>query len=163
MFNNMGYLLSTFQGNLLPLPGAKEDPETMNWWTTQPEAWKMLQLDREDPEALIRRYYRWLSDWSNKLEAKLVFVGYPASYDFSFVYWYLHHFVGDSPFGFQALDLKTYAMAALKKEFKETHKSSMPKEWFEGVEEHTHEALQDAIEQGRLFFRIRKHLEEGKS
>lgn len=153
-FSDDGTLLSIFQENLLPLPGAKEDPETMNWWKTQPEAWKKLLLDRREPSSVMSIYHEWLVG----LAPKPIFVGYPASYDFCFVYWYLIHFTGHSPFGHQALDLKTYAMAALEKEFKKTHKSSMPKEWFENLETHTHEAVQDAIEQGKLFFNIRAHL-----
>ena len=43
-----------------------------------------------------------------------MFVAYPAGFDFLFVYWYLIHFVGRSPFSFSALDMKTYAAALLK-------------------------------------------------
>jgi len=35
---------------------------------------------------------------------KPVFVGYPAGFDFLFVYWYLIRFTGESPFSFSALD-----------------------------------------------------------
>ena len=58
------------------------------------------------------------------------------------------------PFSFCALDLKTYAMAALDTEFVETTKSIMPKEWL--TKEHPNVALGDAIEQGETFFAIRK-------
>jgi len=37
-------------------------------------------------------------------------VGYPAAFDFLFVYWYLIRFTGESPFSHSALDLKTYAV-----------------------------------------------------
>jgi hypothetical protein len=32
-------LLDTFEVNLEALPQAKSDPETMEWWSRQPEAW----------------------------------------------------------------------------------------------------------------------------
>jgi hypothetical protein len=46
------------------------------------------------------RYVAWLKT----LPGKTVFVGYPAAYDFLFVYWYLMRFAGESPFTHQALD-----------------------------------------------------------
>jgi hypothetical protein len=67
-----------------------------------------------------------------------------------FVYWYLIRFAGESPFSFSALDVKTYAMALLKKGYRQAVKRNMPKAWFDDLP-HTHCALDDAIEQGALF------------
>jgi len=67
-----------------------------------------------------------------------------------FVYWYLIRFTGQSPFSHSALDIKTYAMALLRKPYRESVKKNMPKEWFDPAP-HTHVALDDAIEQGALF------------
>jgi hypothetical protein len=75
---------------------------------------------------------------------------YPAGFDFLFVYWYLIRFAGESPFSFSALDIKTYAMALLKKDYRQSTKGGMPKSWFDS-HPHTHIALDDAIEQGALF------------
>jgi hypothetical protein len=77
-------------------------------------------------------------------------VAYPAGFDFLFVYWYLIRFVGESPFSFSALDMKTFAMALLKSEYREVVKKNMPKRWFDPLP-HTHIAVDDAIEQGALF------------
>ena len=63
------------------------------------------------PETATRRYVIWLK----ALPGKPVFVGYPAGFDFLFVYWYLIRFAGESPFSFSALDIKTYAIAVLKR------------------------------------------------
>ena len=79
-----------------------------------------------------------------------VFVAYPAGFDFLFVYWYLIRFAGESPFSFSALDIKTYAMAMLKIGYRESVKRNMPRRWFDPFQ-HTHVALDDAIEQGALF------------
>jgi hypothetical protein len=79
-----------------------------------------------------------------------VFVGYPAAFDFMFVYWYLIRFAGSSPFSHAALDIKTYAMALLGTEYRATVKRAMPSNWFDDAP-HTHVALDDAIEQGALF------------
>jgi hypothetical protein len=77
-------------------------------------------------------------------------VGYPAGFDFLFVYWYLIRFAGESPFSFSALDIKTYAMAMLKTGYRDAVKRNMPRRWFD-ERPHTHVALDDALEQGALF------------
>ncbi len=93
------------------------------------------------------------TDWLDALPGKPVFVGYPAAYDFLFVYWYLIRFTGRSPFAHSALDIKTYAMAVLGTDYRDSVKRRMPREWF-GMSRHTHRALDDAIEQGELFCAI---------
>jgi hypothetical protein len=88
--------------------------------------------------------------WVDALPGKPVFTAYPAGFDFLFMYWYLIRFAGRSPFSFSALDVKTYAMAMLKKDYRECTKKRMPRHWFDDLR-HTHQALDDAIEQGALF------------
>ena len=91
--------------------------------------------------------------WLKSLNGEPVFVAYPAAYDFMFVYWYMMRFVGESPFSFSALDIKTYAMVVLGTNYRGATKKNMPKEWFDPLP-HTHTALDDAIEQGALFCNI---------
>ncbi len=139
-------LVSTFTVNLLPLPDANPDPETMAWWNTQPDAWKATQVDPKDPSEAMRLYLEWVKS----LPGTPVFVAYPAGFDFLFVYWYLIRFTSESPFAHSAIDIKTYAMAMLKSEYRRSGKSNMPKHWFDELP-HRHIALDDAIEQGALF------------
>lgn len=139
-------LVDTFSVNLEVLPGAQGHPDTMAWWQTQPEAWKACREDLEAPESAMKRYV----DWLEKLPGKPVFVAYPAGFDFLFVYWYLIRFAGKSPFSFAALDIKSYACAVLRLDFRATTKRRMPRHWFDS-RRHTHVALTDAIEQGELF------------
>lgn len=141
--------VDTFQIRLQPLSEATPDPKTMEWWATQPEAWAWVIQERVEPLPAMQEYCAWLK----ALPGKPVFVGYPVTYDFMFVYWYLIRFCGESPFGFQGLDIKTYAAAVLRQRFRETSKKYMPAEWF-GNDPHTHIPLSDALEQGRLFLRI---------
>ena len=139
-------LVGTFSANLETLPGASQHPNAMRWWSQLPEAWQAAREGARDPADVMRDYLKWLKS----LPGKPVFVGYPAAFDFLFVYWYLIHFTGESPFRHSALDIKTYAMAMLKTPFRQTTKRSMPRRWFGGGR-HTHHALEDAIEQGLLF------------
>ena len=140
-------LLSTFSANLETLPGATGHPDTMAWWQTQPEAWAACRHDLQPPEVAMKAYLFWLK----ALPGKPVFVAYPVAFDFMFVYWYLIRFAGESPFSHSALDIKTLAMALLKKPYRESTKPNMPKRWFDAGLPHTHTALDDAIEQGALF------------
>lgn len=139
-------LVATFSANLATLPDATGDEKTMAWWATQPEAWAACRTSPEEPAAALPRY----RDWLLGLPGKPVFVGYPAAFDFLFVYWYLIRFAGSSPFSHSALDIKTYAMAMLGGDYRSTSKRTMPREWFDDLP-HSHVALDDAIEQGALF------------
>jgi hypothetical protein len=140
-------LLGTFSANLEMLPGASGHPETMKWWETQKAAWDASRQNPQEPARAMRDYVAWLKG----LPGKPIFVGYPVVFDYMFVQWYLHKFTGASPFSFYALDIKTYAMAMLNRDYKEISKAVMPRRWFDPGLPHTHLALDDAIEQGALF------------
>jgi hypothetical protein len=150
-------LLNTFTANLETLPDASPDPGTMAWWQQHADAYAATRTDLEAPETAMRRYVAWLK----RLPGKPVFVAYPAGFDFLFVYWYLLRFAGESPFSFSALDIKTYAMALLRTEYREASKRNMPRHWFDPIK-HTHVALDDAIEQGALFCNMLAENRRGK-
>jgi hypothetical protein len=135
-----------FAVNLAPLPGAAAHPRTTTWWGAFPEALAIARVDPEEPATAMVRYVKWLRE----LPGRVVFVGQPAGYDFMWVYWYLQRFAGDSPFGHSALDVKTYAMALLKKPYRDCVKGALPAVWRDPLP-HTHVALDDAREQGALF------------
>lgn len=142
---------STFTANLELLEGASQDHDTMLFWARNEKAYQATRVEPEDPGDAMDRFATWLEKFRRP-----VFVGYPATYDFMFVYWYLIRFAGRCPAGFQGLDLKTYAMAILGTSFKESSKKRYPKEWFDPDIPHTHVALADAIEQGRMFAKMRQ-------
>lgn len=139
-------LVSTFTANLELLPGANGHADTMAWWEKNREAWNASRTDLRSPAEAMGNYVTWL----DALPGLPVFVGYPAAFDFMFVYWYLIRFVGRSPFSFSALDIKTMAMVMLRRDYRRSTKSSMPKRWFDDLP-HSHVALDDAIEQGAMF------------
>jgi hypothetical protein len=139
-------LVGTFAANLRALPGATGHPRTMEWWRTQPEARAECRRDQQEPSVAMPAYAAWIK----ALPGRPVFVAYPAGFDFTFVYWYLVRFAGESPFSFSALDAKSFAMALLGTGYRETTKRRMPREWFDPLP-HTHKALNDAIEQGAMF------------
>lgn len=154
-FTESGLLQSTFTVNLELLPGAIPDPGTMQWWETQPEAWAAHRQNLFPPEAGMKGFARWVASLEEQgLSGKPVFIAYPAGFDFTWGYWYMMRFVGTSPFSFSALDIKSYACAKLGTPFREVSKKTLdaylPKD-----RKHTHVAVDDAIEQGMLFFNLR--------
>jgi len=151
-------LLATWTANLELLPGASGHPDTMAWWGSQPDAWAACRSDLRAPDEAMPAYATWVEE----LPGKPVFVAYPAGFDFMFVHWYLHRFVGRSPFSHAALDVKTLAMAVLGSKFHEASKRAFPRRWFDPLP-HTHVALDDAIEQGAMFCNILAELRATKS
>jgi hypothetical protein len=140
-------LVQTFSANLETLAGASADPVTMAWWKTQPLAWEASRRNPQPPVLVMPQYVSWLKG----LPGNAVFVGYPAAFDFMFITYYLYRFAGESPFLYFALDIKSYAMAMMKKrDFYDVNKDSMPKHWFDDLP-YTHIALDDAVSQGALF------------
>lgn len=151
-FTPDGNMLSTFSSNIYAMPGSNPDPDTARWWLSHPEAWAEVCRDRQEPDKAMAAF----KEWVTKQPGKPVFVGYPAGFDFLFVYWYLIKFTGSSPFSFSALDMKTYAMAVLGLPYRDSVKKNFPKVWF-GHDKHSHVAVEDAIEQGRIFCKMLKH------
>ncbi len=135
--------LGEFSRNLEDLPDSTTHPDTQKFWDINPEALEACRKNPEDPELVMKEY----SSWLKSLPGKPVFMGYPAGYDFTFVYWYLVYFTGNSPFGFSCLDMKSYAMAKLGTPFRGTVKKKFP---WKSSHRHTHEALDDAREQGEI-------------
>lgn len=159
-FGSSGELLETFSVNLEKMEGAIENPATMKFWEENKAAYLETRAGTVRPEEAMVRFSCWVKKYANP-----VFVGYPASYDFMFVYWYLIHFTGQSPFSFSAFDIKTAAALVLDCGYREATKRKMPKSWFRPGLKHTHVAAEDAVEQGHLFFKVMeamKKLHEGR-
>jgi hypothetical protein len=157
-------LLGTFSANLETIPGSSAHPDATAWWAAHPEAWAAARRDLQPPEVAMGHYERWLS----ALPGQPVFVGYPAGFDFMFVYWYLMTFVGSSPFRRMALDVRTYAMALLALPYGDCSREDIAGRWSQ-TRPHTHNALDDAIEQGEIFCALlqerlgNRHLPEGET
>lgn len=139
-------LISTFSANLDTLEGAEGHPRNMEFWAKEPEAWAICRKDTRPAAEVMVEYAAWLK----ALPGRPIFVGYPLGFDFAFIYWYLHKFAGESPFGHNGIDMKTLSMALMKTDYRGAGKHRMPQRWFD-ESPHTHVALDDAIEQGALF------------
>jgi hypothetical protein len=84
-------------------------------------------------------------------DRRAVLVAYPAAFDWSFVHWYFSSFVGSSPFGHgTCIDIRSLYIGASGSTYDRSSKSHLPHELLPHSP-HTHNALDDAIEQGELF------------
>ncbi len=93
-----------------------------------------------------------LRDWvvSASGGASPIFVGFNAGFDWSFVNWYFHRFLGDNPFGFAPLDVKSYYMGLTGCSWEETQSSRIRAE-FQPAKTGDHNALNDARAQAKMF------------
>ncbi len=116
-------------------------------------------LDREalthsgtDPMVAMRDAAEWVIAQSK--DARAVLVGYPVVFDWMFLHWYFMHFVGKSPFGFSgALDMKTMYQQKAGVTLDVAGRSDLPPE-LSSRRQHTHNALDDAVEQAEIFNRL---------
>jgi hypothetical protein len=141
-----GQELGTFYANLDPLPGAQQDPDTMNWREKNQSAYDATRVNTLDPALAMKNFV----DWVNQFPYQPVAVASPAGYDWTFLYWYLIKFAGISPFSFSCLDMKTLAISLMKTTYRKSNKRNWPKHWHSNFP-HTHNGLDDAREQGHSF------------
>jgi hypothetical protein len=85
-----------------------------------------------------------------QLPGKHFFVGYPAAFDFLFVYWYLIQSPARVRFRIRRLDIKTFALALLKRGFRDSTRKPCPRAALTSRCT-THRALDDAIDQRARF------------
>jgi hypothetical protein len=127
----------------------------------EPTALAAIGMDREqlaqdgaDPAAAMTEAAAWVQKIAREISgaAKPVFVAYPLGFDWMFVYWYLVRFSETgSPFGFSSfLDMKTLYAARAGATVGASTKAQMPRHLLSN-RKHTHNALDDAIEQGEMF------------
>jgi hypothetical protein len=108
-----------------------------------------LLRDGADPGLAMAELTEWVRTTAG--DARPVFVAYPACYDWLFVYWYLIRFVGSSVFGHSGcFDMKTMYATKADALIGAAVKRAMPRH-LHSRRQHTHNALDDAIEQADLF------------
>ena len=80
-------------------------------------------------------------------------MGFNAAFDWSFVNWYFHTYLGENPFGFAPLDIKGYYMGLRGCAWSETKSSRIPPE-YQSAPHTAHNALADAKAQAEVFLKL---------
>jgi DNA polymerase III epsilon subunit-like protein len=113
-----------------------------------------LEKDGQSPEDAMRCFAEWILQICGS-GATPVFVGLNAPFDWSFVNYYFHRFLGENPFGFTAVDIKAYFMGLTGCSWSDTRSSAIAKLAHPELEGN-HDALHDARYQAELFRLIRQ-------
>lgn len=104
-----------------------------------------------EPEVGMLEFKNWIDTVSK--DNRPVFTGFNATFDWMFVAYYFHRFLGHNPFRISGLDIKAYYMGKFGTSWGNIAKRRMDPR-FLSDKRHTHNALDDAIEQAEIFCKI---------
>jgi ribonuclease T len=110
-----------------------------------------LRESGAEPEVAMLSFRDWIKKVADRRAP--VFVGFNAGFDWSFVNWYFHKYLGENPFGFAPLDIKAYYMGMSGCAWSETKSSRIPRE-YQAQPHEAHNALNDARAQAELFLKL---------
>jgi DNA polymerase III epsilon subunit-like protein len=104
-----------------------------------------------EPSEAMREFGAWVR--SSSADREPVMVAFNASFDWSFINWYFVHFGIENPFGIGAIDIKSYYMGLTGTSWSDSRSSEIP-EPYASRGSHTHNAVDDAVEQASMFVRM---------
>ena len=113
-----------------------------------PEALKVTGFSREetlnfsDPKNVMEDFKNWVVGIYNP-----IFIADNTGFDWQFINWYFHYFIGNNPFGHSSTDIGSL-YKGLNNNFKTSYQRFRKKV---AKTEHTHNALDDAIGNAEAF------------
>ena len=113
------------------------------------DLWQRCIENGQSPTKVMTDFNKWLESFNERV----IFVAFNLGFDWTYIQFYFHEFLGYNPFGISGLDIKAYAMGKLNCEWSETTKKKL-KGRIKWEGKHTHNALQDSVEQANLFRRL---------
>jgi hypothetical protein len=126
----------------------------------QQEALDVNKLDRKrlldeglEPSVAMDQAYEWISNLSSGGEP--VLVAYPLSFDWTWLFWYFSVFCKHgSPFNYsRCYDIKTAVAVKGRSTINSSSRSKLPSKLL-SKRQHTHNAIDDAIEQAEIFANV---------
>ena len=135
-------LNKTFYGKLRPISD--------NWI---PEQLKISGFTRDqtlqfdDPKEVMEKFNQWIKSSSKD---KLIFISDNNGFDWQFINYYFHHFLGENPFGHSSTNLGSLYKGLVKdttKNFKHLRKTR-----------HTHDSIDDVIGNAEALLYMKKEM-----
>jgi DNA polymerase III alpha subunit (gram-positive type) len=118
----------TFYGRLKPIS---------EQWVPQALAVSGFTRDEvlgfDDPRTVMEQFRSWLGE---NVRDRPVFISDNNGFDWQFINWYFHHFLGSNPFGFSSVNLGSLYKGLIKDTFKNFKHLRQTK--------HTHHPVDDA-------------------
>lgn len=111
-----------------------------------------LQREGLPPDEAMRNFALWIES-SVPPKIKPIMVAFNAPFDWMFINEYFHRYLGHNPFGHSALDIKAFYMGARRTSWLQTNFQEVSHHFMEEISP-THNALQDAIDQAMLFYKV---------
>lgn len=99
----------TFYGRLKPI-SEKYIPEAL----AVSDHTREETLTFEDPETVMRNFKNWITEVSKD---RPIFISDNNGFDWMFICWYFHHFLGENPFGFSSQNLGSLYKGIMKDTF----------------------------------------------
>ncbi len=104
-------------------------------------------LDFEDPKVVMQRFAAWLGGLRSK---RLMFISDNNGFDWQFINWYFHHFLGRNPFGFSSQNLGSLYKGLVKDTFANFKHLRRTR--------HTHHPVDDARGNAEALLHMKEHL-----
>jgi hypothetical protein len=104
-------------------------------------------LEFEDPKVVMQRFATWLSSLRSK---RLMFISDNNGFDWQFINWYFHHFLGKNPFGFSSQNLGSLYKGLVKDTFANFKHLRRTR--------HTHHPVDDARGNAEALLHMKEHL-----
>lgn len=146
----VGNTAQNFYVELVPL----NDNYTAEAESTSNLSLPELRAHGVEPRAAMEQFGQWVNGIADG--ARVIFTGFNASFDWSFVNYYFIKFCGldENPFGHSALDIKSYYMGAYKTSWNATSMKRLPPDIHAPDKPLAHNALADAIQQAEIFEKL---------
>jgi hypothetical protein len=136
-------LSRTFYGQLKPI-SEKWDPEALA--ISGFSRTEVLAFD--DPVEVMTRFDEWLEE---NAKDRLLFISDNNGFDWQFINWYFHHFLGKNPFGHSSTNLGSLYKGLVKDTFANfKHLRKTP---------HTHNPVDDAIGNAEALLHMKAAME----
>ena len=126
----------------------KLKPASEKW---DPEALKVSGFTRDQtltfdaPKTVMESFDKWIAENS---KGRPIFISDNNGFDWMFVCWYFWHFLGENPFGYNSHNLNSL--------YKGLEKDLYSKFDFLRKRNLTHDALEDAKDNAKIFHELRK-------